>query len=351
MLAVTLDQLIPSEVKFKALYGMKNFHTSEDAYDDDEMKTECRRLTGVNQQSQLKAQLKTVDIARQDMVDNMQNMQDNKDKPKSKSLSAVIETDSDESEPDSDGIYSDSESSTEASVEIAEQFLRFYTKTHRMSGVTFKTIILFSGRVSNLFKNPNEYFEADTAEGALSELFLHFRCKDTYSKITHNLSFTGPELLGWLSSIPGHPKLDFSTKYRRAKFGEFLLRNLCMRYSIRGDFILDLINEEIGQLTSQAEGMADFGLIVLVTKEGKAREEARAEAAENKRERKAEKKREKLAKLEAQQAKMIEDQRLLDEEREKKISAAGQASASMANMASNATAALSNMFSWGSKKK
>ena len=49
----------------------------------------------------------------------------------------------------------ESDSSTET-IDVPMQWLRICTKTHRMSGVTFKTLVLLTGRIPNLWSNPGE---------------------------------------------------------------------------------------------------------------------------------------------------------------------------------------------------
>ena len=90
----------------------------------------------------------------------------------------------------------------------------------------FKSIIMLSGKIANLFLEPNSYFVDNSLKEALHELTVHFRCNDQFTKITHELQFSGHEILGWMSQMPTIPITDLRNAYRRSKFGELCLLSI-----------------------------------------------------------------------------------------------------------------------------
>jgi hypothetical protein len=205
----------------------------------------------------------------------------------------IIEDEDEDEDSLADISLSDTESdSSTETVDVPMQWLRICTKTHRMSGVTFKTLVLLTGRIPNLWSNPGEvsssssspppptfflvfllsivpittltiptpppppssplhhyyyryhhhhhhyhhlqFFFGQSTRDALLELNLEFRIQDTFTKKIYTLAFHGAEILGWLSMVPSPPPIDLSTKFRRGKFGEYMLKNLVMRYSHTG---------------------------------------------------------------------------------------------------------------------
>lgn len=84
------------------------------------------------------------------------------------SVSEEKETLMEDAEEDSLADVSLSSSSSDSSTEMEDiplQWLRICTKTHRMSGVTFKTLVLLTGRVANLWSNPGDFFYGISTKG------------------------------------------------------------------------------------------------------------------------------------------------------------------------------------------
>jgi hypothetical protein len=75
----------------------------------------------------------------------------------------------------------------------------------------------------------------------LEQVNLMFRCKDAYTKKTYELSLEGEEVLAWL---PKSFDIDFSTKFRRNKFGAYILQYLSMRFQPGGEIDLFLVQEK-----------------------------------------------------------------------------------------------------------
>ena len=62
---------------------------------------------------------------------------------------------------------------------------------------------------------------------------------------------SGDEFLDW---APARLDIDLSTKFRRAKVGEFIVKFLALRYTAFGGIVLDLINREAGKLNKRGVG-------------------------------------------------------------------------------------------------
>jgi hypothetical protein len=124
----------------------------------------------------------------------------------------------------SDGDSDESSTVMSDTADCPVQYLRVHTKTKMMSGVAFKCTIMLSGRVPNLWTAPNEYFntEGQSNEEALYPLDVELRFKDTFTKQTHELSYSGREMLGWFSMVPDAPKIQLESTYRRDRFGEYV---------------------------------------------------------------------------------------------------------------------------------
>ena len=368
VIAIMRDSIVPTEVKFKAVYGVNQFHKDPKAYpaDEQDMVAEMMRLTGSSMAAAFEASMINESENQNAHMDPSKNVDEmgNAQAPLQTRGGTIDEVGEDSasasldsmtlSDSDSDATTSDGEEK-----EIPINYLRMYTTTHRMSGITFKSIILLAGRVENLFTDPNEYFDSmKTMGAAMDELQVIFRCKDTFSKITHELQFQGSEIMGWMAQIPNCPKSDLTSKFRRTKFGEFLLKNLIMRFSSKGEFVLDLINEEIGQLTHQAEQLGENTLMNTKLLSLGKRAEARAAQAAQRRAERAERRAEKIAKIkemEAERQRVIDEKkkeaaRLKKEEERAQMSSAGAAASvaadAMANAAGAAKAAFKNMFKW-----
>jgi len=365
VIAIMRDSIIPTEVKFKAVYGVNQFHRDPKAYpqDDQDMVGEMLRLSGQSMENAFAASINSSSEHQNSHTELSHKGEKGIAKsPALKNRKGKIE----EGDEDSVNTLSDSDSvdstEDEENTEIPLNFLRMYTKTHRMSGVTFKSIILLAGRVENLFTDPNEYFDSmKTMGAAMDELQVIFRCKDTFSKITHELQFQGGEIMRWMSQIPKCPKIELTSRFRRTKFGEFLLKNLIMRYSSKGEFVLDLINEEIGQLTIQAQELGENGMPLAMNPKLQSlgrRAEVRAEQAAKRRAERAERRAEKIKKIKEMEAerervlaqKRKEEELKRKEEERNKMSSAGAAASKAAdalgNAAGAAKAAFGRMFKW-----
>jgi hypothetical protein len=141
----------------------------------------------------------------------------------------------------SDGDSDESSTVMSDAADCPVQYLRVHTKTKKMSGVEFKCTIMLSGRVSNLWTAPNEYFntEGQSNEEALYPLDVELRFKDTFTKQTHELSYSGREMLGWFSMVPDAPKIQLESTYRRDRFGEYVFCPIVLA-SILFSFVMSL---------------------------------------------------------------------------------------------------------------
>jgi hypothetical protein len=133
----------------------------------------------------------------------------------------------------------------EATKRSRSKRLIIISKRIQLAGQHFKTVVLLreDGDPSASFlKNPNYYFTG-TKDGEKTT-----KCLENYSKISIlfcsneiytgkkvELVISGSDLYEWHSP---EVSLDLSTKFRREKFGAYLLLNLSIKYSSDGEPII-----------------------------------------------------------------------------------------------------------------
>lgn len=118
-------------------------------------------------------------------------------------------------------------------------WLRLFSRRHKMSGRHFRTLVLFEGEDPLMFTRSDIFFQNDTWQNVLSTLTVAFKSEDTLTKEVFELNVKGCEIIPWL---PVNLKVDLCHKFRRGKFGQYMLENLRLRYSIVGTFYLALFN-------------------------------------------------------------------------------------------------------------
>lgn len=400
VITVKRDEIITAGTRFKAVYGLHTFHRDLNAYEDNDMRDEARRASAI-QDSQLAAEklaqkcLAAIEEREKQIEDrrareirdpfatNTENREIEDDNVEY-ALNEGIGTDSthgeeddeeDEDELDSvdrlslsdqeDADFMDSDSDESStivseSVDVPTQYLRIHTRTKKLSGVEFKCTIMLSGRIAKLWSAPNEYFEQEglSNEDVLFPLGVEFRFNDTFTKRTHNISYTGQEILGWFSMVPDAPKIQLETNFRRNNFGDYLLRNTVMRYTHTGDYTFDLINDLIGEVTKQGMGGAAAGftrnLHTLADGDRRRAEEREAQKKRNIRLRKEAKYR-RIKEIEREKA---EIERKLKEEVDAKAKEKQQQSSMFGSFGfggggkektqeKKASSSLGSMFGWG----
>ena len=139
-----------------------------------------------------------------------------------------------------------------------ERRLRIHNLAHNMSGIKFRTVVLLCGTVTILESDPDEYFlgggvvstlNVAQQRACLLPLRLIIKAKDAYTAKVFELEFSGAEILQFI----GHNyPLDLRKKFRRLKFGEFLVSKMIMRFDSSGGYILDLMSDDMGSVKSEA---------------------------------------------------------------------------------------------------
>jgi hypothetical protein len=145
---------------------------------------------------------------------------------------------------DSPSMYSDSDSSTEASdaatygrEDRATYWLRLFSRMHRMSGRGFRTVVMFEGEDEFLFTRPDRFFSTADVEDRFSEIDVVFNSMDLSSRITTVLKIPGHIIYDWLP----RDELDLAHIVRRERFGKWLIAQLRMQYSVLGAYHLGLL--------------------------------------------------------------------------------------------------------------
>ena len=89
---------------------------------------------------------------------------------------------------------------------------------------------------------------------------------------------SGDDFVDW---APARLEIDLSTKFRRARLGEFIVKFLALRYTAFGGMVLDLINRDAGRLNKK--GVGDIASLALFGKKdrGYVKEESMVGNEEN----------------------------------------------------------------------
>ncbi len=141
-----------------------------------------------------------------------------------------------ESEEDSDNEVGDQEFDTKNKPRI---WIRLYAKRHKMSGRHFRTLVMFEGEFEQMYKRPDIFFQSQDWQVRLNALVVCFKSVDTMTKQVLELRVNGYEICPW---IPVTLRVDLGHKFRRGKFGQYLIENLRLRYSVMGTYYLALFN-------------------------------------------------------------------------------------------------------------
>lgn len=122
---------------------------------------------------------------------------------------------------------------------IPRVWLRLYTRRHKMSGRHFRTLVMFESQDPLMYQRSDVFFQTDTWEAKLSTLVIAFKSEDSLTKEGYELRVNGYEVIPW---IPVNLRVDLGHKFRRGKFGQYMIENLRLRYSIVGTYYLALFN-------------------------------------------------------------------------------------------------------------
>ena len=239
-----------------------------------------------------------------------------------------------------------------------EKWVRIHNLAHFMSGIKFRTVVLLFGMVPTLDTETDEFFETRSLEKQhelLAMLRVVIRAKDAYTAKVFEIDFTGQEILTWLGN---KYKPDLRKKFRRMKFGEFLVSKMIMRFDSSRGYILDLMSEDMGSVKSDAAVAEKLRQL-----HEQAQAEQRSREAELDAALEAELRNERRQRWNRDQSESSEEE---EEEEEVKTEtrsglmgntgeaaskAAAAAAEAMRASAQAAGAALKGMFSWGGKKK
>jgi hypothetical protein len=183
------------------------------------------------------------------------------------------------------------------------------------------------------------------------------------------MPYTGAEIIGWFNLIPeeSRPKIQLESRYRRERFGEYLVKNCLMRYTHRGKYTFDLINEGIGKITKQGLAGAAAGFADNLNAQREAdrrRAEDRTKQKEARIRMLKEKKYYRLKALEAEQKAMeeeLEEKEEKEKQKEKEQGIGGSlfgsssksglfGGGSSSSGGTSTGSSLKNMFGWGNKK-
>ena len=108
-----------------------------------------------------------------------------------------------------------------------------------MSGRHFRTLVMFESNSEEMYQRPDLFFQSGDVASKLSEIIVCFKSCDTLTKEILELRVPGSDITEWL---PINLKVDLCHKFRRGKFGLYLIENLRLRYSIDGKYYLALFN-------------------------------------------------------------------------------------------------------------
>ena len=233
-----------------------------------------------------------------------------------------------------------------------EQWIRLHNAVHNVSGIRFRTVVLFRARCPYLCDDPDRFFSQEPLESQDNVLRLglvSIRSKDAFTSKVYELEFTGQELAAWIGK---KFQYDLRKKFRRALFGDFLVSKMVMRFGSQGEYVMDIMSEDMGSAKSaEAVKLKLEKVRAEMERKNKEYEDKMAAALAEEMEK------ERLSRV------AVETESESEEEEEKQsrfnFGAAGDAAAraakeardAMIRAASDAKAALGKMFTWGKKKE
>lgn len=179
---------------------------------------------------------------------------------------------------DSEGVESSSKKdrkkkkSKKAKMPKQQHVLRIYSRSHRLTGKMFRSIVLFTSETeAALAEHPDFYFRTMYPEFRScqseynSDMKLLFRCQDCVTKKLYTIEMPASALWDaeWLPGEFNYP--DLSTKFRREKLGSRLMSYVGLRFLSKGDFCVEfnidnhmnskrMTNEELAQPQNNEEG-------------------------------------------------------------------------------------------------
>lgn len=107
-------------------------------------------------------------------------------------------------------------------------WIRVCSKIWNMAGNKYHVVVLFASPNLLLTKNPDEYFrQYETGHEGLKYTDIIFRCRDSKSNQVWELKLSGSKVS---KVIDRRYPLNLETKYRREKFGYFLVTYLLLEY-------------------------------------------------------------------------------------------------------------------------
>jgi hypothetical protein len=175
-------------------------------------------------------------------------------------------------------IVDDESSSSSSSSGEPIQWCRIYTRTHRLAGRLLKTQVLLTAPIRDLYYNTEAFFKSAPTLSLLSNLDLVVKSIDHITKELISFQMSGDDFVDW---APARLEIDLSTKFRRARLGEFIVKFLALRYTAFGGMVLDLINRDAGRLNKK--GVGDIASLALFGKKdrGYVKEESMVGNEEN----------------------------------------------------------------------
>jgi hypothetical protein len=129
-------------------------------------------------------------------------------------------------------IVGSSSNLSRTSIPKSRHWIRLCSKPWKMAGKRFGVVVLFLSDDIKLSRDTDDFFlRYDSGLVGLSHVQILFRCKDTSSERVFDLEISGDELV---QAIDPRYSLSLSSRYRREKFGLFLVTYLTMSYEADG---------------------------------------------------------------------------------------------------------------------
>lgn len=141
------------------------------------------------------------------------------------------------------------------------QWCRIHARTHRVVGMPLRSVVLLltTPRTDALyFENMERFFRTVHGRHCLLQFDVLFRCKNSFTKETREFYITAAELDEWL---PQNFTVDLTKKFRRDKFGAYLLQYLSVRFTEDGQVELYLIKENVNVSSSIDDLIAEDELL------------------------------------------------------------------------------------------
>jgi hypothetical protein len=123
--------------------------------------------------------------------------------------------------------------------------LRVLTKKQQVSGRNFNFFVLFEGTEERMVTHTDHYFRQLDGKDQIGRLHVTIRCIDRTDKVDKakkDLKYPGKQLE---TLLPPQFPIDFTSKFKRSQFANYLIGSLGITYQKDGDYEIKLLTHRV----------------------------------------------------------------------------------------------------------